>query len=74
MHNYIKNVLNRPNSNYLLSKKIKNKLIKRPLTKKKLSYANTLKINAPMKIEKIKIEKWLKYYRINPEVKSIFIQ
>ena len=35
MSNYIKNVLNRPNSNYLLSKKIKNKLIKRPLTKKK---------------------------------------
>ena len=72
MPDYIKNVLNRSNSNYLLTKKVKNKLTKRPKTKKAISYANSVKRSSPMKIEKIKIEDWLRHYNINPDIKSLF--
>lgn len=46
-----------------------NNLYKRPLTRKKpISYANALKRNTPMKIEKVKLVEWLKYYNIPIEL------
>ena len=50
-----------------------NNLYKRPLTKKKpKSFADALKRNTSMKIEKIKLKEWLKYYNIDDKVINIF--
>ena len=56
-----------------MSTKKTNNLYKRPLTKKKpVSFANALKRNIPMKIEKIKLKDWLNHYNIDEKVSNIF--
>jgi len=50
-----------------------NNLYKRSLTKKKpISFADAVKRNTPMKIEKIRLSEWLRYYNIDEEVLDLF--